>query len=215
MNYLLVENKQIVHLGPIAWRHRFIQSELEDLDVDYIVSPTEPNGYLRINDSLEIYPVNLENPVFDALYQQLAGPFWTFDNEVATGTYNVLDRDIAGIKGDLKGVAAGERYRKETSGIKLTVQETEVSVATDRDSRNVYAQKLVSMTDNDTVQWKFPQAWLTLTKQELVTVLNSINAYVQTQFDWEIGIVQQIDDAQDIDTLKNIVIVEKRDNGPL
>ena len=48
-NYLLVENRQIVHLGPIPWRHRFIQSELDDLEVDFVV-PQSEQGYIKINE---------------------------------------------------------------------------------------------------------------------------------------------------------------------
>lgn len=215
MQYLLVENKEIIHLGPIFWRHRFIQSELEDHDVNYIVSPTEPNAYVKINDEFEIYPVELETPEYDSIYQQLAGPNWTFDNNIASGTYTVVDRELDIVKNDLKTLTASERYKKEVAGIKVTVQNIEVSVATDRESRSVYTQKLVSMSDTDTAQWKFPEAWLTLTKQELNTVLNSINTHVQTQYDWEVDVVRQIDSAVDADALKNIIIVEKQDNGLL
>lgn len=219
MQYLLVENKQIVHLGPVFWNYRFIRSELEDLGIDYMLSPEEPSGHFVVNETpdtvFEIYPVNLKQPSYDSTYQQLLGPIWTFSDNIANGTYNVIDRDIVAIKNDLKSVAANERYKKEVSGIKLTIQDTEVSIATDRESRNVYTQKLVSMSESDTIQWKFPEVWLTLTRQELVSVLNSINTYVQTQYDWEVNIVEQINSAQDIETLKNIVIVEKQDNGLL
>lgn len=215
MQYLLVENKQIIHLGPIFWRHRFIQSELEDLNVDYIVSPAEPNAYVKINDSFEIYPATVETPPHDGMYQQLAGPNWVFESDVATGTYTIVDRDLNSVKADLKTLAASERYKKEVAGIKLTIQGTEVSVATNRDSKNNYAQQVLAMSDADTVQWKFAEAWLTLSKAEMASLLADVNTHVQTQFDWERNIADQIDSATDADTLKNITIVETPNNGPL
>lgn len=215
MQYILVENKQIVHLGPIFWRHRFIQSELEDLDVDYIVSPTDPEGYVKINDSFEIYPVELETPSYDSTYQQLAGPFWTFENNIASGTYTVVDRELDVIKNDLKALTASERYKKEIAGVKVTVQNTEVTVDTARGSRDIFVQKFGLMVEGDTVNWKFPEAWLLLTKNDLGTIVAAGASHVQASFDWEARIVVEIDTAETIDALKNIVIVEKTDIGAM
>lgn len=212
MQYLLVENKQIVHLGPIFWRHRFIQSEVDDLEIDYIVSPTEPESYVKINDSVEIYPVVLDQPSFDPLYEQLEGPFWNFENQTATGTYNVIARDINHTKDDLKALASSERYKKEISGVKHNIQNTEVTIATDRDSRNIFTQKLIVMNDTDTIQWKLPENWTALSKTDLIDILNAINNHVQAQFDWEKDIVFQINSASTFEELKSIVIVEKKQN---
>lgn len=208
MQYVLVQDKQTILLGPIFWRHRFIQSELDDLEVEYQVSPVEPNEYIKINDSLEIYPVTgLEIPSYDTVFEQLAGPFWTFADGVANGTYTIAPKELDAIKNQLKALTASERYKKETKGIKLTIQNTEVSVGTDRDSRNIYTQKVVSMSDADTAQWKFPETWLVLTKTELSGLLASVNNYVQLQYDWEESIVIQIDAATTVEQLKQIVIV--------
>ena len=209
MQYLLVENKQTILLGPIFWRHRFIQSELDDLDIDYTVPPVEPNSYLKFTDELEIYPIaDLAIPQHDAIFEQLAGPFWNFDNNVATGHYTVLPRDLEAIKNDLRALAAAERYRKEVAGVQVTVQNTAVTVDTSRDGRNIFVQKYTLMSDTDTVQWKFPETWLTLSRSELGAVVAAGAAHVQSQFDWESAIVDQIAAASTVDELKTIVIVE-------
>ena len=209
MQYLLVENKQTILLGPIFWRHRFIQSELDDLDIDYTVPPVEPNAYLKITDNLEVYPIaDLLTPQYDSTFEQLAGPFWNFDNNVATGHYTVLPRDLEAIKNDLRSLAAAERYRKEVAGVQVTVQNTAVTVDTSRDGRNIFIQKYTLMTDADSVQWKFPETWLTLTRSELGAVVAAGAAHVQSQFDWESTIVAQIAAANNVDDLRSIVIVE-------
>lgn len=209
MQYLLVENKQTVLLGPIFWRHRFIQSELDDLDITYTVPPVEPNSYLKFTDELEIYPIaDLAIPQHDAIFEQLAGPFWNFDNQVATGHYTVLPRDLEAIKNDLRALAAAERYRKEVAGVQVTVQNTTVTVDTSRDGRNIFVQKYTLMADTDTVQWKFPETWLTLTRSELGVVVAAGAAHVQNQFDWESTIVAQITTAATVDDLRSIVVVE-------
>lgn len=210
MQYVLVENKSTVILGPIFWKQRFIQSELDDMEVTFTVSPTEPNEYVKINDTLEIFPVvDVVTPSYDSQYEQPSGPFWTFENNQAVATYGVAPKNIDAIKNELKAKAARLRYGKESSGIKLTIQNTEVSTATDRDSRNIYTQKLVVMGDTDTVLWKFKEAWLTLTKAELTELVSSVNNHVQAQYDWEANIVGQVDAATTVEELKAIVFVEQ------
>jgi hypothetical protein len=212
MQYVLTQNKQIL-LGPIFWRHRQIQSELDDQEVEFLIPPVEPNAYIEIDNEFEIFPViGLEIPSHDPIYQQLAGPFWVF-TDVAAGSYAVVDKQLNVIKNELTALAASERYKKEVAGTTMTIQESEVSVATDRESRNVFTQKLVTMSDTDTVQWKFHEGWLTLSKTELTTVLNAVNSYVQTQFDWENSIVGQIAAASTAEELKEIVIIEEPING--
>ena len=64
------------------------------------------------------------------------------------------------------------------------------------------------MGDTDTVVWKFPETWLTLTKAELSSVVIAGAAYIQAQFDWEKSVADSIDAAATVDDLKAITIVE-------
>jgi hypothetical protein len=206
MQYLLVENKKTIHLGPVFWRHRFIQSELDDLEVTYTVPPIEPNSYLQINDIMEIFPIeSISQPSYDPMYEQLVGPIWTF-TDVATGTYSATSKDLSVVKSELKGLAAAERYKKEVAGVNVTVQGQEVLVDTSRDGRNIFVQKYSMMADTDTVQWKFPSTWITLSKADLGLVVTEAAAYIETQFVWEQNIVNQIDNATTVNDLKAIVI---------
>lgn len=213
MQYLLVENKEIIHLGPVFWRHRFIQSELEDHEVDFLVPPVEPNAYVKVSDTLEIFPVeSIAQPQYDPTYEQLVGPNWSFENNVAVGSYSVTAKDIATIKSDLKAIVAAERYKKEVAGTKAIIQGAEVFIDTSRDGRNIFVQKYAMMSDTDVVQWKFPTCWLSLTKTELGEVVAAGAAYVESQFVWESSIVAQIEAATSVDELKAIVIVESTEN---
>lgn len=211
MNYLLVENKQTILLGPTHWRHRFIQSELDDLEIDFKVSPTDPNEYVKISETLEIFPiVELTTPSYDTTYEALAGPFWSFENNEASGYYDVVSIPLEHSKAILKSLAASERYKKECAGTKITIQEVEVSVSTDRDSKKNFESALVA--GSESVQWKFPETWLTLSLEDLKNIVSTVNAYVQEQFNWEKGIVDQIDSAQNVEELKAIVIIEEKAN---
>lgn len=209
MDYVLVEKRQSILLGPMPWRHRFFQSELDDLEVEYTLTPAIPTGRIQINQDLEIMPVlQLTSPPIDVVYESPVGPFWTFDDNGAYGTYTKKDNDLDFSKGHLKSVAAAERYRKENLGTTAVIQGTTVTIDTSRDGRNIFVQKYSLMGDNDTVNWKFPEGWLILTKGELGAVILAGSTYIQNQFEWEHTISQQIDNAQTAQELKNIVIVE-------
>ena len=209
MQYLLVENKQIVHLGPVFWRHRFIQSELDDHEIDFQVPPVEPNAYVKVSDTLEIFPIeSIAQPTYDQTYEQLVGPIWSFENNIAVGSYEVIAKDINTIKSNLKALAAAERYKKEVAGTKATIQGVEVFIDTSRDGRNIFVQKYAMMGDTDVVQWKFPTCWLSMTKTDLGQVVAAGAAYVESQFVWESGIVARIEAATTVDELKAIVIIE-------
>lgn len=205
-SYLLVENRQIIHLGPMEWRQRFFQSELNDLEVEYQVPPVE-QGYIKINDNFEFIPVvAVEMPEYD-MFEELVGPTWTYDNNQATGTYTKQPGNIDAAKGNMKSLVADKRYQKENTPFTMTIQNQLVTVDASRDNRNIFIQKYQLMADTDTVQWKFPETWLTLTKQELGSVVLAGANHIQTQFDWEKSIIDQIDATSDVATLKSILEV--------
>ena len=223
MQYLIVENRQIVHLGPMNWNTRKFQSEINDLadqeglEIDFTFSPTEPEGYIKISDTLEVFPVDAINvPDHNPLFEQLVGPFWNYDGNKATASYDAIPADINASKGALKQLAANQRWIKENTPFKMTVQGVEITVDVSRDNRNIFVQKYSMMADNETVDWKFPETWLTLTKAELGEVVSGGAAHIQTQFDWEKSLVDQIDSATSFDVLKTLVdqIVPPVNNFP-
>ena len=208
--YILVENKTSVLWGPMFWnRYRTFQTELDDLDVNFTLSPTE-TGYVLINDNYEIFPVvETTGPTtYDPTYDQLVGPFYTFSNNEAFEQYQSQPIAIENVRQTLTQVAATERFRKEQLGTTATVQDVIVTVDTSRDGRNVFVQKYALMADSDTVNWKFPEQWITLTKADLGSVVYAGAAYIQAQFDWEQQIGVSIDAATTPDELKAIVIVQ-------
>lgn len=211
MSYLLVQNKTTVLLGPIAWRQRFIQSEIDELvdqgelSTTFIVPPVE-QGYIDIGEGFEIFPVSLEEPALDLTYQHPAGPFWTYENNVAIGTYTSYNLDINIVKANLKSIAAAERYRKECLGTTATVQDTVVSLTTDRDTRGQYAELLNTVGDG-TINYKTSNNFLLLSFSDIQIIVTAVHDYIQLQFDWEKIIYDSIDTATTIDELKEIEII--------
>lgn len=211
MNYILVENREIVHLGPISWRPRFIQSELDDLEVDFIINPTE-TGYVKINDNFEIIPITIDStPPYDLQYQHLSGPFWNYSDQEVEMYYTVHDLDLESVKNIFKQQVPPIRYRQEIAGTKININGMDLSLDTSREQRNIYIQQYMSMGDNDTVNWKFPEAWMTLSKQQMFDVVTAVNNWIQTQFQWEIWALSQIDACQTVEEVKDLI--QNKDPG--
>ena len=62
------------------------------------------------------------------------------------------------------------------------------------------------MGDADTVNWKFPETWLTLTKQDLGLCVTAATQYVQECFDWELNKSEEIDNSETKQELLAIII---------
>ena len=212
MEYLLVKDRTQVILGPLPWRARYIQSELNDLVEDgekasaFTISPTE-SGYVDCGDGYELIPVTFVPPEYDSVYQHLAGPFYTYNGNEAVGAYTVHDSDIDGVKAVLKNQASAERRRKQVLSTTVTVSGSELSIASDDAELQKYVSALASIGDA-TISWKFGLNFIDLTAAGLQTIIDAIRGYVQTQFDWEKGIYESIDTASTVEELRAIVIVE-------
>jgi hypothetical protein len=203
MNYLLVENRQTILLGPIVWKPRFIQSELDELEVSYIVPPVE-QGYIKINDNLEIIPiVEAPDPGHDPLYEELAGPYYTYTDNTATMTYNKIDRKLDDVKGNYKQLAAAARYSRETSGTSAIVGDNTIALATDVASRANYLN-LLNTVGEGTINYKTNGVFVALNATGLQALVDAVNVHVQDAFNWEKGILDQIDAATSIEELKAI-----------
>lgn len=207
-NYILVENRQIIHLGPMPWRSRMFQSVLDDLGVSYTVSPTE-QGYVKINENFELIPVGQSNsPDINEQWEDPIGPFWTYtegDTIEALPTFYKKDKPIDQIRQFIKDTVAAQRYIKESAGTQVEIR-TGVSITADtsRDGRAIFVQVYSTLPDGASVNWKFPEGWYEITRAELGTVIAGGFAYIQSQFEWEKSYTDRIYAATDIAELKTI-----------
>jgi hypothetical protein len=212
MEYLLVKDREQVILGPMPWKSRYIQTELNDLvedgekASDYTISQTE-SGYVDCGDGYELIPVTFVPPEYDSVYQHLAGPFYTYTDNEVVGIYTVNDSDIDGVKSILKNQASSERRRKQVLSTTVIIDGIELSIASDDAELQKYVSALASIGDA-TISWKFGLNFVDLNAAGLQTIIDSIRGYVQSQFDWEKGIYESIDTASTVEQLKAIVIVE-------
>jgi hypothetical protein len=213
-----------VLLGPIDWNPKFISSVLQtDLDLLYrptVLASDEQKVPYEILQNVWVRKVVEQSESINPKTQTLIGPYWSYpakeDSEaenVGIAEYRATDKPIEIVKSELKEILAAERYKKEVAGVKTTIQGQEVTVDTMRGERDVFVQKYLLMADNDTVEWKFPEIWLTLTKEDLGTAVSAGVNHVQDCFNWEASKVTEIDSCTTLEELDAIVIVEKVENN--
>lgn len=195
--YVLIHKDRVL-VGPRDWNRPMFTTTLDKLNVQYGLLSRKPPTELPIRFDADTYitRARVEIPEHNAKTETYYGPFWDLSDEnVALGTYRVKERPLDSIREILIKEAAEVRYEKEVSGTKAIIQDTEVTLDTSREGRNIFLQKYSLMGDSDTVNWKFPEGWLTLTKDDLGFVVLEGAAHIQDAFDWEKSIVDQIEAA--------------------
>ena len=212
--YALIHKDKVLS-GPKDWNRNFWTTVLKRKGIEGVILPRNPVDDLPFvaEQDVKISKVEVVQPPLNNLVEYHQGPTWDLTGDVAVANYEVVDLPIDEARGRLKDQAKQERRRKELEPLSLTVQDTEVSVATDRDERSVFVSKLSAMSDGETVNWKFDDAWLTLSKSDLQTVISAIDAHVQSAFDWEKDIHDQLDVASSKEELLAIQIVQPRLDG--
>lgn len=186
-----------VLLGPVEWKPGFIASVIQqDLELPFkpTVLASDVNRVpFDIVDNVRVRPVKEVRGDINQKIQRYEGPFWSYTDNEATATYTAVDKPIDQVKNEIKQLISAERYRKEVAGVKTTIQGVEVTIDTSREGRNIFSQKYILMVDGDVVNWKFPEGWLNLTKNDLGTVVTAGAAHIQSSFDWEMNKNNEVD----------------------
>lgn len=209
--FVIIYNNYII-LGPMKWnKGRFQNVILEECEVDTTLPLRNENFEpIIINEEIKILPVQYaETPPLNPKIEMLNGPYWEFTSTHVIASYVVQPLPIDTVKGNLKNILANERWKKEIQGIKVTVQNTEVTVDTNRGTRDIFVQQYLLMGESDVVTWKFPETWLNLTKSDLGLIVAAGVNYVKSVFEWEANLVNQIESSTTLAELDTIVIVEE------
>lgn len=211
MSYAIVHKNKVI-IGPMSWSQKYFTSVLKlrhkiDANIPGNV-PTEL-PYI-INDVTSIREVTENRSEINTMTQYYYGPIWDLSNDVIVANYEIKDIPLESVKNVIRSKLASERYKKEIAGTKLSLQNSEITIDTSRDGRNIYIQKLLTMNDNETVNWKFSECWLTISKEELKTVAKTCSDYIQESFNWEKTINQQIDSCLTVEELLNLDFMSEK-----
>ena len=153
----------------------------------------------------KILPCREIYPSYNLKIEWLSGPIFQIDENLVIATYEAkpLDLDIA--KGNLIDKLPSARYAKEVQSINIELNDLVLTISTDRETRAVYANKLIGMGEN-TINWKFPEGWLTLNKADLEYIIQQIDLAVQEAFDWELSKLNEIKVCKTLEEIDKIVI---------
>jgi len=212
-------NGNFVILGPIDWRPRYISDIIFDELQEEVTVTAEDEQRVpyEILPGVKVRRCNItyENLTNEKIHRH-EGPFWIYDDEnpevQAIASWIRVDKPISQVKGELKSLAASVRWQKESLGVVLNIQETDVFCDTSRGNRNIFLQKYSMMQDNETIKWKFPDnIWLTLSKTELGFIVSKGAEYIQSCFDWEADKSAEIDACTTLEELDAIIIQDKNE----
>lgn len=205
MLYAIVHKNRVI-IGPMDWSQKYFTSALKirhRIDANIPGNPPENLPY-EIDSDTRIHLVIENKPSINDLIEYHYGPIWDLSNDVITANYEIRDIDIESARNNFRQIAAAKRYTIEVSGTKISIQNKEITLDTSRDGRNIFIQKFLLMNDTDTVNWKFPEGWLTLTKSELGLIVSEGANHIQNAFNWEQKINLLIDQCQTLDELVNL-----------
>ena len=193
---------------------RYINSELEDLEVEERISPQSYTDLpIHFSDN-ETHLVLIEKvvPENDTKYHNIGNFTWeiTKENDVPVKvllTYPIIDKTLEEVKELRKQEVSPYRREKENTNISVNLNGTSVEVSTSREERLLLASKLAASPGPH--NFKFSNTWLEITTEQLQTIVSEIDVKVQEAFDWELSKLQEIDACETIDSVYDVVIREQ------
>jgi len=208
--YALVNGEELL-LGPISFNTRMINSELEDLELDYRVkSSDDANVPISISEEVKIIFARNDIPEHDPRFQSVSQTSHTITDTEVVFSYTVSDKSLEQIKKEYKAGVAPERWNKENTTVTVTLYGKEITVSTSRENRLALVSKVVS--DGGVHNYKFNDGeWVEILKTDLVTILNAIDDVVQAAFNWEYEKLAEIDACVDGEAVYNVVIASPLD----
>ena len=192
---------------------RYINSELEDLEVEERISPQSYTDLpIHFSDN-ETHLVLIEKvvPENDTKYHNIGNFTWeiTKENDVPVKvllTYPIIDKTLEEVKELRKQEVSPYRREKENTTISVNLNGTSVEVSTSREERLLLASKLSAAPGPH--NYKFSNTWLEVTTEQLQTIVSAIDVKVQEAFDWELAKLQEIDACETIESVYDVVIRE-------
>jgi len=194
MTYAIVYKNRVI-VGPMSWSQKYFTNVLKIRHkITANIQGKEPNELpFVINEHTKIHRALDNTPDINNMIHCAHGPYWDLSGDVVIANYEIRDLPIETARNNFRTVLAAERYKREVAGTKTIVQELEISLDTSREGRNIFVQKLLLMSDDEIVNWKFPEGWLAINKQELGHIVQTGARHIQDSFDWEREMNNQID----------------------
>lgn len=212
MEIALIHNNSL-ELGPMGFNVKYINADLEDLEVEERISPQSYTDLpIHFSDGLtHLLPIERVVPEHDPKYHNIGNLTWEIIEEdgipvKVVFTYPIVDKTLEEVKALRKQEVAPYRKEKENTVISVNINGTSVEVSTSREERVLLASKLSAAPGPH--NFKFANTWLEITTEELQYILNQIDVKVQEAFDWELAKLQEIDACTTIDESYDVIVRE-------
>lgn len=216
MEIALVYNNSLI-LGPMGFNVRYINSELEDLEIEERISPQSyVNLPIHFSDNLtHLLPLEKNIPNYDPKYHNVGNFSWEIieENNIPIKVllnYSIVDKPIEEVKEFFKKEVSIIRKEKENKNILITINGVQIETSTSREERILLSSKLLSFVES--CNYKFSNAWLEITAENLQYIISEIDKVVQSAFDWELSKFKEIDACETIDDVYNVEIRETQQN---
>lgn len=212
MEIALIHNNSL-ELGPMGFNVKYINADLEDLEVEERISPQSYTDLpIHFSDGLtHLLPIEKVIPEHDLKYQNVGNFNWEIIKEDDTPvkvvfTYAISDKTLEEVKALRKQEVSPYRREKENTIISLDINGTLVQVSTSREERVLIASKLSAAPTS--CNYKFLSGWLEVTTENLQYIISEIDKVVQAAFDWELAKLQEIDACTTIDEVYDVIVRE-------
>ena len=167
MEIALIHNNSL-ELGPMGFNVRYINSELEDLEVEERISPQSYTDLpIHFSDNItHLLPLERNTPSHDPKYHNIGNFGWEIikENDIPVKvllTYPITDKTLEEVKELRKQEVSPYRREKENTILTLTINYTQVEVSTSREERLLLASKLSAAPGPH--NYKFSNTWLEIT----------------------------------------------------
>jgi hypothetical protein len=202
--------------GPMKWNSKIANNGLKSRGVKDYTFPEDIIMYQKellpetnsvVNERTKIYRVEYtEQPELNPIFQYHEGLSWVTTSGKAVGTYFVIDRTLEDAKKEFIQQIEQKSSEDQNSGVDIVIQDKTINARTDLGTRLSLTQQWLLADEDANIKCKLNLTdWITVTKSELKTIINQLNAHVQTFLDQECEIVEQVNECVNIDELKDVV----------
>lgn len=209
IKYIFLENG-VIDSQPFDWNKSFIDNALIQYGIDTNTSyEHEPSSFIHYSDSIAIMPCIVVEPTYNDITHSLSDVYDISINQ-EDGLYyaelQLVENSIEEARVILKNKLAYNRWEKEISGFTLSVNNVNVTIDTNRDTRNMYFQAMMIMSDDQEILWKFDEGHILLNKQNFQEIFGIGSQYIINLFEQEYFIKLEIDNASTMNELLQIDI---------
>jgi len=204
--FVIIQNSSLI-FGPKNWSKLIFEEIIkEDCNLECNISvQNDENLPVVLDNDVKILPVvSINQPSYNSKIERLEGPYWNFYEDRAEMYYTVGDLPIDAVKNRLKNIISSNRYEYEKIGFDMKIQNADIYINTGRTERSVFLQTLFYMEDNETINWKFSEGWMQLTKPDMQQIVSKIKTHVQSCFIWEQNKIAEVDAANTLEELDAI-----------